>query len=43
MQNMTEICLKISKYAVIPIKLKICSNCSNPPLSAFITFAQILF
>ena len=41
MQNMTEIrvCLKISKYAVILIKLKICSNGSNMPLYAFITFA----
>ena len=29
MQNMTEICLKISKYAVITIKLKICSNGSS--------------
>ena len=41
MQNMTEICLKISKYAVIPIKLKICFKyaiichfnfCINTPL-----------
>ena len=38
MQNMTEIGLKISKYAVIPIKLKICSNGSNMPLYAFIIF-----
>ena len=42
MQNMNEICLKISKYAVIPIKLKIYSNDLNMILYEFITFAYIL-
>ena len=49
MQNITEICLKIAKYAKIcqnmpkyAIKLKICSIGSNMPLYAFITSAWIL-